>query len=100
MTKYQFTPQATDDLFSIWQYIATDNLEAADQVEAAVYSACEFLATTPLAGTIREDLTPHPVRFWLVLPYRTYWVVYDPEHSPLRVIRILHAARAVKRILG
>ena len=30
MSRYQFTPQAVDDLFEIWSYIAGDNLDAAD----------------------------------------------------------------------
>ena len=44
MSRYQFTPQAVDDLFEIWSYIARDSTRAANRVEAAVYSACAFLA--------------------------------------------------------
>ncbi len=33
MTRYRFTPQALNDLFDIWSYIAQDNPEAADRVE-------------------------------------------------------------------
>jgi hypothetical protein len=43
MNRYQFTPQAVDDLFEIWSYIAADNVAAAESVEDAVYSACSFL---------------------------------------------------------
>jgi hypothetical protein len=42
-------------------------------------------------------LTGLPLRFWLVQPYRNYWIVYDPEKKPLRVIRIIHAARNIPR---
>jgi hypothetical protein len=35
MSQYQFTPQATGDLFEIWNFIAHDNPEAADRVEEA-----------------------------------------------------------------
>jgi plasmid stabilization system protein ParE len=66
-------------------------VDAANHVEAAIYEACAFLADTPLAGRTREDLTGLPLRFWVVQPYRNYWVVYDPERSPLQVIRIIHA---------
>jgi hypothetical protein len=44
-----------------------------------------------------EDLTDLPLRFWLVQPYRNYWIVYDPEKKPLQVIRIIHAARNIPR---
>ena len=63
MSRYQFTPQATEDLLDIWSFIASDNPAAADRVEAAVYRACDFLADSPRAGTSRTELTPLPVRF-------------------------------------
>jgi antitoxin ParD1/3/4 len=47
MSLYLLTPQAEDDLFAIWSYIAQDNLEAADRVETQIYAACAFLASTP-----------------------------------------------------
>lgn len=81
MSSYQLTPQAVEDLFEIWAYIAGDDIEAANQVEAAIYEACALLADAPLAGRFREDLTDLPLRFWLVQPYRNYWIVYDPEKN-------------------
>jgi plasmid stabilization system protein ParE len=66
MGRFQFTPQALDDLFEIWSYIARDSAAAADRVEESIYIACELLAGSPLAGTVRRDLTSLPVRFWIV----------------------------------
>jgi antitoxin ParD1/3/4 len=99
MSSYQFTHQAVDDLFEIWSYIAGDDLDAANRVEEAIYTACAFLADTPLAGRIREDLTSLPMRFWLVQPYRSHWIVYNPGTKPLQVIRIIHAARDLPPLL-
>ena len=99
MSSYQFTPQAVEDLFEIWSHIAGDDLDAANRIEDAVHAACALLAETPRAGSVREDLTALPLRFWLVKPYRSYWIVYDPETMPLRVIRIMHAARNIPQIL-
>jgi len=99
MTKYKFTPQAITDLFDIWSFIAGDNPAAADRVEEAVFNACDFLADSPLAGRIRTDLTPLPVRFWVLQPYPHYLVVYDPEKQPLQIIRILHTSRDLPRVL-
>lgn len=39
MSSYQLTPRAVEDLFEIWAYIAGDDIEAANQVEAAIYEA-------------------------------------------------------------
>ncbi len=66
MSRYQFTPQAAEDLFEIWNYIARDSVEAANRVEDAVYRACSFLTEGPLRGHAREDLTKLPLRFWTV----------------------------------
>jgi plasmid stabilization system protein ParE len=99
MTRYRFTPQAPNDLFEIWSYIAQDNLEAADRVEEAIYGTCEFLADSPLAGLLRKDLTSLPVRFWMVPRFPNYFIVYDSAAKPLEVIRILHRARDVGSII-
>jgi plasmid stabilization system protein ParE len=99
MSSYQFTPQAVADLFDIWSFIAPDNSTAADRVEEAVFRACDFLADSPLAGRIRKELTPHPVRFWVVQQYSNYLIVYDPEKKPLQIIRILHGARDLSKVL-
>lgn len=99
MSKYQFTPQATDDLLHIWAFIAKDNPDAADRVETAIFRASECLANSPLAGSTRPDLTALPLRFWVVQPYSNYLIVYDPAKEPLQVVRILHGARNLPTIL-
>ena len=99
MNAYLLTANAQDDLFDIWSYIAEHNRPAADRVEELILAACEFLASTPLAGHVRRDLTEAPVRFWLVKPFLKYLVVYSPETKPLQVIRILHGARDISKIL-
>lgn len=99
MSRYQFTPQALDDLFEIWSYIAQDNATAADRVEDAIHQACELVAKAPLAGTVRKDLTALPVRFWVVPPFPNYFLVYDPATNPLQIIRVLHGARNTPSIL-
>jgi plasmid stabilization system protein ParE len=93
MSRFQLTPQALDDIFDIWCYVAQDNPEAADRIEEAVFRACGLLAESPLVGQVRNDLTSLPLRFWVVQPYTNYLIVYDPGPKPLQVIRILHGAR-------
>lgn len=100
MSRYQFTPQAVDDLFEIWSYIARDSAQAANRVEVAVHHACAFLAEGPLRGRVREEITQLPLRFWTVQPFPNYIIVYDPQSDPLQIIRILHGSRDVLAILG
>jgi plasmid stabilization system protein ParE len=97
---YRFTPEAAADLFEIWSYVASDNAEAADRVEAAIYDACAFVAQAPLSGQVRRNLTNRPIRFWTVQRFPNYVLVYRPDTQPLQVIRILHGKQNIQRILG
>ena len=87
MEKYQLTPEAVSDLLEICDFISQDNPEAVDRVEDAVLRACDLLASSPLAGRARKDLTPLPLRFWVAPPYSIYLIVYAPEKTPLQIIR-------------
>jgi plasmid stabilization system protein ParE len=99
MSPYRLTPKARADLLSIWSYIALDNIAAADRVERAIHDACAFLAESPLRGHSRRDLTSLPIRMWTIPRYPNYVVVYDPAARPLRIIRLLHGAREIRRQL-
>ena len=54
------------------------------------------LAEFPRTGHFREDLADKSLRFW---PVYSYLIVYRPESRPLQIIRVLHGARDVRRIL-
>jgi plasmid stabilization system protein ParE len=73
---YRFSPRALDDLDDIWSYIAADNIGAANRVESAIFEACERVARYPLLGSKRADITPLPVRFWVVTRYPNFIVVF------------------------
>jgi plasmid stabilization system protein ParE len=97
MKPYRLTPKAEEDFFTIWTYIAPNNLGAADLLEAELFEACQRLADKPDLGHFRRDLTERPVRFFTVR--RTYFIVYDPASEPLEVLRVLHGARDVSWLL-
>jgi plasmid stabilization system protein ParE len=98
-TPFQLTPSALDNLSDIWNYIAEDNVGAANRVESAILSACHSLARHPIIGSKRTDITHLPVRFWTVTKFPNYIVVYRPETMPLQVIAVLHGKRNIKAIL-
>ena len=66
MTSYILAPEALQDLQELWDYIATENLDAADRVIDTLFAAFERLAALPGLGHTREDLTDRPLRFWTV----------------------------------
>jgi plasmid stabilization system protein ParE len=98
-TPFQLTPQALNHLSDIWDYIAEDNLSAANRVESAILSACNRLARNPMIGSKRSEITPLPVRFWTVTRFPNYIVVYRPDTRPLQIVAILRGMRNIKALL-
>ena len=97
MKRYVLTPSAKRDVNDIWDYIANDNIEAADRVLDALESAMVKLAKNPNIGHWREELSDKRHRFFLVY---SYLIVYRREAKPLQTVRVLHAARDVQSVLG
>ena len=99
MSGYVLTPLAKADIFDIWAYVAENSEPVADRLEQAIHDACAFLAEGPLLGHTRPDLTPLPLRFWTLIRYPNYTVVYRPEMAPLQIVAVLHGRRDILRIL-
>ena len=97
MKRFLLTPRAKQDVNEIWDYIADDNIEAADRVLEALEQGMLKLAKTPGIGHRREQLTDKRHGFFLVY---SYLIVYRHETKPLQIIRVLHAAHDVQTILG
>jgi toxin ParE1/3/4 len=97
MKRFVLTPRAEQDVNDIWEYIAADNLEAADRVLYALENAMIRLSKNPSMGHFREELADKRQRFFLVY---SYLIVYRHEAKPLQIIRVLHAARDVQSVLG
>ena len=97
MARTQLTRRAKLDLLQIWNYIAEDNVEAADRLREEFKLAFRRLGEMPNIGHVREDLLDETYRFWSV---RSYLIVYRPATVPLQIIRIIHGARDLKSIFG
>jgi toxin ParE1/3/4 len=83
-------PDAYADLDEIWEFIAADNLSAADGVLEEIYQAIGALVPFPNVGHSRQDLTSKPLRF---RPIRDFMIAYAPDEKRLLVIAILHGKR-------
>jgi plasmid stabilization system protein ParE len=78
------TPRAAQDVNDVWNYMADDNIEAADRVLDALYEAIVKLAKNPKLGHWREDLTDKRHRFFLVY---SDLIIYRHETKLLQVVR-------------
>lgn len=99
MNRFILHPEAYTDLEEIWEYIATDSLNAADRVTEEIHRMIRSLVDFPQQGHKRPDLTSHPLRFALV---RNYLIAYAPDEKPLLVVAVVHGRRdprAIKFVL-
>jgi toxin ParE1/3/4 len=87
---YAFHPEAFADVEQLWEYIAEDNIDAADRIIDEIFDALRTLATHPHTGHRRPDLTDRPLRFQ---PVRDFLIVYAPDEHPLWVLAVLHGRR-------
>ena len=96
MTGYALSREAQQDLLDIRAYYV-DQADAriARYVLGEIARAFRFLAATPGAGHVREDLTHEPVKFW---PVFSYLIVYDSTTRPLGIARVLHGSRDLEAI--
>lgn len=95
--QYVLSPDAEQDLTDIWDYIAADNIVAADRWIEKLFAAFETLAQHPNLGHKREDLTSHPVLFW---PVGSYLIIYRVGPVSLQVIAVTQGSRDIPVFLN
>lgn len=81
--------KAREDLIDIWQYIALDSMENADNFVDLIFEKCENLAAFPEMGRKRDELLPG-IRS---LPVKRYVVFYRIREENIEISRILSAYR-------
>jgi plasmid stabilization system protein ParE len=93
---YVLGADAELDLDSIWEYIAQDDIEAADRWIAKLFAAFEALAQRPGMGHTRPDLTTYPVLFW---PAGAYLIIYRAEGGPVEIVAVTQGSRDIPAFL-
>ena|SRR5208283_4725739 len=96
MSNFILTEEADEDLREIWDYIAQDDIEAADRWDAKLRDAFGMLAQNPRAGHTRDDLTDGPVLFWTV---GAYVIVYRIEKKQVAIVAVTQGARDIPSFL-
>jgi plasmid stabilization system protein ParE len=96
MKEYVLGTGAELDLDEIWEYIAHDNIDAADRWVAKLLDAFDALARTPRMGHKREDLTEYPVLF---LPVGAYLIIYRVQSEIVEIVAVTQGARDIPSFL-
>jgi toxin ParE1/3/4 len=98
MPSAALSPRARRDLLEAIRWIAKDNPTAASGLRIAVVEAARQIGDHPRIGLVRPELVDGPVRF-LVLTGFPYVIVYDADHVPPLILRVLHGSRDLPDIL-
>ena len=96
MKEYVLSVGAELDLDEIWEYIALDNIRAADRWVGKLFDAFDVLARNPGMGHKREDLTAYPVLFW---PVGAYLILYRVQSERVEIVAVTQGARDIPSFL-
>lgn len=99
MSQYVLMPAAQEDLVAIRDYyLEQAGYRVARQMLVEFVETLRFLARTPGAGHVREDLAEdRPILFW---PMRDYLILYKPNTDPLEILSIFRGSRDVPALIG
>ncbi|WIY51858.1 type II toxin-antitoxin system RelE/ParE family toxin [Devosia sp. YIM 151766] len=86
MASFRLTPKAQNDLENIWDYIARDNLQAANELIRQIQGKIELAAANPSMGSMR-DVFGEKVRMLIA---GAYLIFYRPELDGILVIAVVH----------
>lgn len=90
MNDFIFSETARKDMLALWEYIARDDIDAADRVVDAVQEAVNKLVLMPGMGHRRTDLADETLRLW---PVFSYLIIYRPQTAPLEIVRVVSGYR-------
>ena len=83
------TRQAEIDLLEIWEYIAGENIRAADKVVRGLDARSHELLDNPKLGPARDDI----VKGMRHLVMDNYLILYRIIDDGIEIVRYLHGAR-------
>jgi toxin ParE1/3/4 len=102
MPKIIFSEYVEPELTAIWEYIALDNVDAADRFLGSVHVTLQELARMPHMGRARKfshERVRH-LRSFPVQDFTNYVIFHEPLPDGISVFDILHAARDLERFFA
>lgn len=87
-------PLAGTDIADIWDFIAEDSITQADAWVDRLDGKLRLLATQPLMGRSRDELSPG----LRSQPFGRYVIFYEPLADGIDIVRVIHSARDVDAV--
>ena len=89
--KFHQLPQVDRDLDSIWNYIAVDNIRAADRLLDRIGDVFAMLVQTPLAGRERPEVG-RGLRSFAV---GNYVIFYTARSDGVEIVRVMNGRQDI-----
>lgn len=95
MPKFILSEYVEPELAAIWDYIAFDNIDAADRFLEAAYGTFLELARMPGIGRVRKFPATRlrNLRSFRIAGFGNYLVFYAEIEGGIEVFHVIHAAR-------
>ncbi|MEQ8465706.1 type II toxin-antitoxin system RelE/ParE family toxin [Coleofasciculus sp. E1-EBD-02] len=94
MSRLKLSDQAAQDIEDIWNYIAQENPQAADNILDKLRERFFLLTKFPELGRVRPDLAPSVRGF----PVGNYIIFYRSLEQGIEIVRVLRGSRDLRRI--
>jgi len=91
----KWSPEATEDLESIAEYIARDSEFYARAVVTEILSASRNILEFPLIGRVVPEIGDEHIRERFIYSYR---LVYRVEPGRILVVAVIHGKRLIESI--
>jgi addiction module RelE/StbE family toxin len=92
----RWSPEATEDLESIADYIARDSEFYARTVVSKILAVSAKLSEQPLIGRVVPEINDEDIRERFVYSYR---LVYRIQPSTVTIVAVIHGKRLLENIL-
>ena len=92
-------PRALTDLVETAEYIADDNVDAADRFFDAFEASLEVIKRTPRIGVVRLFEGRLEVRMWPVKGFENSLIFYTVSIDEIVILRVIHSARNYTRFI-
>ena len=98
MPRFILSEFVEPELSAIGDYIAIDNLDAADRFLEAAYGTFQELARMPGMGRIRSfpQARLHNLRSFCIKGFENYLIFYGPIQDGIEVFHVVHGARELE----
>ena len=95
MRQIILSPEAAQDIRETWNFIAQDNLDAADNWQQQIEAGLNLLAQMPSIGRVRHEFSL-ALRSWVKAGHVIF---YQYHETRIDVFRVLHHARDIETII-